>query len=145
MSILLARTPTSNSIHTIPIEQSVHIHICNAVVLLSKKMIRKKNWNFSNKYFLSLVFASILLLSSFGVLMHNAFANAVINPVQSTDRGSIVSNAQLSSNVKHVNIQTDTNNKSMHIKSPSHIPPLILEQFMQSKICKNKCVHPKSQ
>ena len=145
MSILLARTLTSNSIHIIPIEQSVHIHICNAVVLLSKNMIRKKYWNFGSKYFLSIVFASILLLSSFGVLMHNVFANAVIDPVQTTDRGNMVSNAQPNSNVKHVHIQTDTSHKPMHIKSPSHIPPLILEQFMQSKICKNKCIHPKSQ
>ena len=107
-------------------------------------MTRKQTWNFSGKYFLSIAFASILLLSSFGVLTHNAFANAVINSAQTTDRSNTVSSAQPSSNIKHVNAQTDANNKSMHVKSPQHIPPLILEQFMQSKICKSKCIHPKS-
>lgn len=133
MFILLARTPFTNGIvQTNRIEQYAYTHICNAVILLSKNMIRKKNWNYNGKYFLGMVFTSILLLSSFGILTHNVFANAGI------------SSAQTSSNVKHVNAQTEINNKFMHMKSPTHIPPLILEQYMQSKICKSKCAHPQS-
>jgi hypothetical protein len=144
MSILLARTSLDSCIIQINrIEQSAYIHICNTAVLLSKNMTTK-NWNYRGKYFYSVIFGSILVLSSFGILVHDSFANTVIDSIKITDHDNTISSIPTNSNIKHVNTQTDTNSKTMHVKSPTHIPPLILEQYMQSKLCKNKCIHPKS-
>ena len=97
-------------------------------------MARQEFWSNRGKYVLTLVSASILL-SSIGILTNNV---AAVHDVGS------VSNIQSGTNAKHVNTHGDTNNKAMHVKSPSHVPPSLIEQFLQSKLCKNKCNHPKS-
>jgi hypothetical protein len=148
MSILLARTSlASNFIRINPIEQCEHIHIWNVILLLlSKGMISKKNWNHSGKYLLAMVFASVLL-STFGIFTYNAFAENISiradgQKVPDNHLGNTISSAQTNTNVKHVDDKTNTNHSVKHIKSPPHLPPSIIEQDMHSKHC--KCVHTKS-
>src|SRR6267378_2835892 len=147
MSILLARMSlTSNFIRINPIEQCEHIHIWNIIILLSKDMNSKKNWNHSGKYLLAMVFASVLL-STFGIFTYNAFAdNSSIRAdgqkVPDNHLGNTISSAQTNTNVKHVDDKTNTNHNVKHIKSPPHLPPSIIEEYLQSKHC--KCVHTKS-
>ena len=133
MSILSARTSlTSNFIRINSIEQFVYIHIYNVMILLSKTMNNKKNWN-HGRYFLAIVFASVLL-SIFGIFTYNVFADV-----------SIRANSQAPGNHfdKTLGTQQDPNVK--HVKSPVHVPPsIIIEKYLQSKLCKNKCVHPQS-
>ena len=103
----------------------MHIHISNVNTLLSKAMVQ--NWNRLGKYSLAIVISSILL-SSVGILLHNTSA-------------ALYSDSTLEHKVKQVNTLA---NKAMNVKSPPHIPPLVIEQFLKSKICKGKCVIPKS-
>ena len=135
-----------NFIRINPIEQCEHIHIWNAIILLSKAMNSKKNWNHSSKYLLAMAFASVLL-STFGIFTYNAFAEDISiradgQKMPSNHLGNTISSVQPSSNVKHVNDQTNTNHKAKHIKSPPHIPPsILLDEFIQSKLC--KCISTK--
>ena len=111
---MLARTSLiSNFMRINPIEKCEHIHIWNAIISLSRVMNSKKNWNHGGKYLVSMVFTSMLLLA-FGIFTYDAFAE---------------------------NAQTNTNNNAKNVKSPSHIPPSMIEQYIKSKICKSECIH----
>jgi hypothetical protein len=130
MSILPARASlTSSFIRINSIEQFVYIQIYNVMILLSKTMNNKKNWN-HGRYLLAIVFASVLL-SIFGIFTYNVFADVSIR-ANSHAPGNHFDKTLGDPNVKHV-------------KSPVHVPPsIIIEKYLQSKLCKNKCVHPQS-
>ena len=143
MSILLARMSlASNFIRINPIEQCEHIHIWNVIhIIIKRAMNSKKNWNHSGKYLLAMVFASVLL-STFGIFTYNAFAENISiragsQKVPDNHLGNTISSAQTNTNVKHVDDKTNTNHSVKHIKSPPHLPPSIIEQYMQSKHIKS--------
>ena len=95
-------------------------------------MNNKKNWNHGGKYLVAMVFAFILL-SIFGIFTYNVFADV-----------SIRANSQAPGNhLDNTALDTHKNPNANHVKSPVHVPPsIIIEKYLQSKLCKNKCVHP---
>ncbi|HKC78881.1 MAG TPA: hypothetical protein VKB83_02165 [Nitrosopumilaceae archaeon] len=134
MSILSDRASlTSSFIRINSIEQFVYIHIYNVMILLSK-MINNKNWRPDAKYLVAIVFAFVLL-SMFGIFTYNVFADVSIRATSHTS-GNHFDNTVLG---------TQHNPNAKHVKSPVHVPPsIIIEKYLQSKLCKNKCVHPQS-
>ncbi len=135
MSILSDRASlSSNFIRINSIEQFVYIHIYNVMILLSKMINNKKDWRPDGKYLVAIVFAFILL-SIFGIFTYNVFADVSIRATSHAP-GNHFDNTALG-------IQHNPNAK--HVKSPLHVPPsIIIEKYLQSKLCKNKCVHPQS-
>jgi len=149
MFIQLARTLFSLDFKSCinRIEHSAHIHICDVIILLFI-LFSANRFNLCNKDFFTLALASILLLS-LGIFTHNASAETVIStsPLDSQTttvihHGDSISKIHSAVNVKHANTHSNMINNAMHIKSPTHIPPSIIQHFIESKIC--KCTNQKS-